>query len=113
MFRRQRALLEELFHQGVVALGHHFHQRLVGGLRGVGQVRRNIALLALAVAIRRVGVGFHADQVDHALEVALGADGDLDRHGGAAEGFLDACQGALEVERSRSSLLMTTARGSL
>ena len=61
----------------------------------------NVAFLALAVAIRRVGVGLHADQVDHALEIALGADGDLNGHGGAAEGFLHARQGALEDRSAR------------
>ena len=109
----QRALVEELLHQRVVAFGHHLDQRFMGLLRGVRQIGRDVAFFALAVAIRGVGVGLHADQVDDALEFALGADRDLDGNGGAAETFCTLARARSKEERSRSSLLMTIARGSL
>ena len=55
VLHRQGALFEELFHVGVVAFGDDFHQRLVRSLRLVGVLCGNVAFLALAVAIRRVG----------------------------------------------------------
>ena len=95
--RRQRALVEELLQQGVVAFGHHLDQGFVGLLGGVGQVAGDVAFLALAAAARLVGVGLHADQVDDAAEIALGAEGQLDGDGGAAEILLDAGQRPLEA----------------
>ena len=56
MFGAKGAFLEKFFHQGIVALGYHFHQRFVGLLGGFGQVGRDFALFALAVAIRRCSV---------------------------------------------------------
>ena len=97
VFHRKGSLLEELFHVGIVAFGDHFHQGLVGRLRLVGVLGGNVAFLTFAVAIGRVGKGAHADQVDDALEIALGADGEVDGHGGAPEVFLDAGQGARKV----------------
>ena len=110
---RQSALLEELFHEGVIAFGHHLDQRFVGLLRGIGELGGDLALLALAVAIRRVGVGLHADQVDDALEIAFGADGDLDGDGGAAEDLLDAGQGALEIGAFAIELIDNDGAGKL
>ena len=97
----QGALLEEFFHVGVVAFGDHFHQGFVGGLRLVGVLGGDVAFFALAVAIGRVGEGVHADQIDDALELALGADGEVDGDGGASEVFLDAGERALENRRGR------------
>ena len=39
-------------------------------LRGVGHVGRDVAFFALAVAIRRIGVRLHADEVNDAGEVS-------------------------------------------
>ena len=101
VFDRQGAFSEELFEEGVVTFGDHFHQGLVGFLGGVGEVGGDVALFALAVAIGGVGVGLHADEVDDTFEIAFVADGDLDGHGGAAEEFLDALEGALEIGSAR------------
>ena len=101
VFHRQGALFEELFHVGIVAFGDHFHQGFVGGLRLVGVLGGDVAFLALTVAIGRVGEGAHANQVDDALEIALGADGEVDGHGGASEVLLDAGEGARENRRAR------------
>ena len=78
---RERALLKELFHEGVVALGDHFHQRVMGLLGRFSQVGGDLAFLALAVSIGGVGVGLHANQVHDAVEIAFGSDGDLDGDG--------------------------------
>src|SRR5690348_14649770 len=80
------SLVEELFHQGVIALGDHFHQLFVGFLSGAGQVRGNFAFLALAVATHVVGVGLHADEVDDPAQALFASDGHLQGHDGAAEG---------------------------
>ncbi len=61
------------------------------------QAAGDLALLALAVAVGRVGVGLHLDQVDDALELALGAKWKLDRNGGAAEKGLDAFERTVEA----------------
>ena len=83
-------------------------------LRGIGQVGGDLAFFALAVAIRRVGVGLHADQVDHAFEIALRCRSEA----GSARPTRPkiSCtlsRARLKSERSRSSLLMMMARGSL
>ena len=78
VFDGQRAFFEELFQQGVVAFRHHFDQHLVRRLSFVGHISWNVAFFSLAVAIRYVAVGLHADQVDDALELALSAPGELD-----------------------------------
>ncbi len=75
----QRALVEELFEQRVVALGHHLDQRFVRRSARPRPGRGDVAFLALAVAVQRIGVRFHAHQVDHAFEVALRADGQMNR----------------------------------
>jgi hypothetical protein len=43
----ERAFVEELLHESVIALGHHLDERFVGLLGGVGQVGGNLALLPL------------------------------------------------------------------
>ena len=70
----------------VVALGYQFHQALVRGLGLFGQVVGNRANFGFAVATHLVGVGLHLHQVDYAGEAFLGADGQLHRNHGAAEG---------------------------
>ena len=79
------ALVEELFHQHVVAFGNQFHQALVRGLGLLGHVVGNRSDLGLAVAAHLVGVGLHLHQVDYAGEALLRADGQLHRNHGAAE----------------------------
>ena len=97
MVHREGALLEELFHVSVVAFGDDFDQDLVSLLGFFGVLRGDFAFLALAVAVRRVGVSRHADEIDDPLEIAFAADGQVDGDGGAPEEFLDAGQGALEI----------------
>ena len=93
----QRTFIEELLHQGVVALGHHFDEGFVGFLCGIRQIGGNVAFFTFAVAVRCIGVSLHANEVDDAFEVAFGPDGKLDGNGGAAEILVDAREGALEV----------------
>ena len=80
------ALLEELLHELVVALGHQFDQALVRGLGLFFHVGGNRADLRLAVAAHLVGVGVHLDQVDDAGKALLRAHGQLNGNHGAAEG---------------------------
>ena len=55
---------------------------------------------------------FIVDQVDDALEVALGADRELDDGGGGVEAVLDACRAAVKKSAPmRSILLMKQMRG--
>ena len=61
VFHRQRALLEKLFHQFVVALGDHLHQLLVRFLRGVSQIGGDLLDGGLAVAAGLIHVRFHPD----------------------------------------------------
>ena len=53
----------------------------------------------------RIGIRFHADQVDDTFEIALRADGNLDGHGAAAEIGLYAFQGALKIAALASQLI--------
>ena len=97
MLHRKGALVEELFHVGVVAFRHHLHQRFMRRLRLAGVLGRDVAFLALSVAIRRVAIRAHANQIDDALKIALAAHRQVDRHRRAAEVFLHARQGALKI----------------
>ena len=77
MLLRNRALFEELFHQGIVSLGNHFHQFFVTSLRRGFQVHWNRNLFPLAVAAHIVGVGLHADEIHHTLQILFRADRQL------------------------------------
>ena len=52
---------------------------------GLGQIRGNLLDLGLAVAVGRVDMRLHGDQIDHAAEILLRADRQLQRHDVAAE----------------------------
>ena len=91
------ALVEELFHQRVVAFGDQLDQPLVRGLGLLGQVVGNRSDLRLAVAAHLVGVGLHLHQVDDAGEALLRADRQLHRNHGAAEGVGQRLHHAIEV----------------
>src|SRR6185437_5216106 len=91
------ALVKELFHQGVVTFGNHFHQLFVAFLGGASEVGGDFTLLALAIATHVVAVGLHADQVNDAAEVLLTADGQLQRHDCATEGGGQGFQNAAGV----------------
>ena len=99
VFDRQRALLEEFFHQRVIALGDHFHQRFVRGLGGLGQILGNLLDLRLAVAVGRVDMRFHRDQVDHPAKRFLRANRQLQRHDVAAEHARDGLQRAIVIRQ--------------
>ena len=60
VFLGNGSLLEEFFHQRVVALGHQFHQLFVLRLGFVFHVGGNLGFFALAVPAQFVGVGLHA-----------------------------------------------------
>ena len=76
------------------------------------RIRPGSRLPDFAVAIGSIDVGLHADQIDDAAEILVGAERELDRHGGAPEAPVDAFQVRSKLARSRSSLLITMARGS-
>ena len=87
-----RPFLEKFFHQLIFALGHQFHQRLVGLLGFFRQLRWDGTLFALAAAAHLVGVGLHVDQINHAAKALLLADGQLHGHDLASEGSLQRLQ---------------------
>jgi hypothetical protein len=57
-------VLEELLHQGVVGLGHHFDQAFARGLRGVGEAIGNRASVTLPEPSSRIGERRHRHEVD-------------------------------------------------
>ena len=96
---RQRAFLEKFLHQRVVALGDHFHERFVCDLGRVRQIRGNLFDPRLAVAVRRVDMRLHGDQVDRAAKRFLRSDGQLQRHDVAAEHACDGFHGAVVIRK--------------
>ena len=52
VLHRKGALLEELFHEGIVAFGDHFDQGFVGASAPRRPIGGDVAFLALPVAIR-------------------------------------------------------------
>ena len=71
VFFRQRALFEELFHEGILTLGDDFDQFFVGEFRGFQLVIRDGDFLALAVAIHGVSEGFHAHQINDTAKILI------------------------------------------
>ena len=94
---RNGAFAEKLLHHFVVALGDHFDQALVSFFGFVFQGVGNIFDGGLAVAVGRVHVGFHGDEIDHAAETFFGADGHLERDDGAAKNLDEGFEGALKA----------------
>ena len=93
----QRALLEELLDQRLVGLGHHLHEPLDGGGGGRLRLVRHVHLLELAALVVGVDVGPVREQVGHAHEALLLAQGDGHRHHPPAEGPLERLEGAGEA----------------
>ena len=62
-------------------------------LQGIG----NILYSGLAVAVGRVHVSFHRDEIDHAAETFFCTDGHLERNNGAAENLDEGLEGALKA----------------
>ena len=93
----ERAFVEELLEQRVVAFGDHLDERIVRLLSRLGHGRGDFFFLSLAVAVGGVRVSLHGQQVHHAAEVALAAYGQLDGHRGPPEVGVNALQGALET----------------
>ena len=89
--------LEELVRELVVGLGDGLDHRLAMLLRLGQQLGRDVHDLDVMAEVVAVQDRLHRDEVDHALEVLLGADRDLDRHGVGAEAVLDHVDAAPEV----------------
>ena len=84
--------------QLLVALGRRLDHLVAVLLALLEHVRRDVAVLEAHALGRVVPVDrLHADQVDDALEVVLGADRQLHRHGVAAQARLDLLDAAQEV----------------
>ena len=85
----QLAVLEERLDQFLVGLGHRFHQ-LLAPLLGLGlHVGGNLILEDVRAEVVGVDDRLVAHQIDDSLEIALGADRQLDRHGIGLEAFPD------------------------
>ena len=93
----ERSLLEELLHQGLVALGHRLDQLAAPLLDRVLGVGGDLGLLALAVAVAMEDGGLAAHEIDRALEVVLVADRNLHRQSPAPERGLERPGDAEEV----------------
>ena len=88
-----------LFHQvllGEVVVGarHGVDELVAGGCDRVGHVGRDVGGLRLAALI---GVGLHAEQVDHAAELVLAADRHLRGNDLRSEGLLQRLDRSVEV----------------
>ena len=82
---RDLGLLEDQLDELVVVVRDLLEQVLAGGLRRVGQVGGDLLDRDVLAELVLVDDRLHVDQVDDALEVGLGADRQLDRHGVRAE----------------------------
>ena len=87
---------EILHHELVVGLGHEVAQLVAGRLRSIGELGGN-GLDALRVVALAEIAGFHADDVDDALEVSVLPDGDGDRAQTRAKTRVERRHGHVEV----------------
>ena len=87
--------VEVLHHELVVGLRHEVAQLLARELGSLLVLGGNLldALLARLVVVS----GLHADDVDDALEIRPGADGDVDGPQARAEARVQRCHGRVEV----------------
>ncbi len=90
-------LLEDQLQQLVVVVGDLLEQVLARGRGGVGQLGGDLDFVLLLAELVLVDDRLHRDEVDDALEVALGADRQLDRHGVGAEAVDHRLHALLEV----------------
>ena len=90
-------LLEELFHQLVVAFGDQLDQFFVRFLRGRGQVGGDLCFFPLAIAAEFVGIGLHLHQVDDAAETFFLADRELQGNNRAPESTVQGFENSLSV----------------
>ena len=89
--------IEELAHEFVIAFGDQFDESFMRGLGLLGHVGGNVFDAGAAVAADLVVVGLHLDEIDDALEVLFGSDGELDGNDVAAKGGGERVHDALEV----------------
>ena len=87
---------EILHHELVVGFGHEVAQLVAGRLRSVGELGGN-GLDALGVVALAEVAGFHADDVDDALEVSVLPDGDGDRAQTRAKTRVERRHGHVEI----------------
>ena len=97
MLFRNGAVIEELLHQLVLALGNDFHQLVMGRFGSRLQLGGNRTFFAFAVAAHLVGVGLHGDQIYYACQALFAANGNLHRNDLAAKGVAQAFQGILII----------------
>ena len=98
LFHRWRLAFEKLLQQHIVGLGDDFNQLQPEGLGlllqiGGNRLDRKLGAQRLVVPENRL----HLDQIDDALEVRLGADGNLQRHGPRAQPLADGLENMLEI----------------
>ena len=79
-------LADELLHQLVVVVGELLEELVAGGLRALEVLRGDVGVLPLLAHVALPVVGVHLDEVDHTVQVGLGAPGELqdERVGGEA-----------------------------
>ena len=97
VFRTQGALVEELLHERIFALGDHLHQLVAGSPGGLGHLGGNLPFCSLAVTVILVGERLHPQQIHHAAEAAFFSDRQLERNGSAAKYVADGFQRPLEA----------------
>src|SRR5215831_19911953 len=97
VFFSDGAFIKELFHQLVFAFSDDLHQLFMGFFGGGFQFGGNGTFFALAVAAHFIRVSLHGDQIDHAFQAFLTADGNLHRHDETSKGVDQAFQGGFPV----------------
>ena len=110
---REILTIEELHHDGVVSLGEGLEQHLavLGGLLSkIGRdVLDDVVLALLGLTTPREGLHLH--EVDHAEEVTLGADRNLQHERGGAKAGLDHVHAHVEVGAGAVELVDETDAG--
>ena len=95
----KRSFVKKFLHQGVIAFGDEFHERFVGCFRFFREIGGNFFNFGFAVTVGRVHQRFHGDEINHAAEAFLGADGQLDGNNTAAENVLQRVERALKTRQ--------------
>ncbi len=95
-FVGQGAGFQILFHQGIVGRGDGFQEDLARLLGRVDHVGWNFALFDFA-ALARKAERLHGEQIHHAREVGLLANGELQRHGLVGKRLAHVIERPLEI----------------
>ena len=84
-------------HDGVILIGDGIEQLLVVFLRKLGQVLGDLLLADILAQLIVEDIGLHADQVDHAAEIGLRTNGELNGDGVTLQPFMHHVENIVEI----------------